>query len=479
MLRSSGKIARQCSRSVIDSARDREQRQAPNLWIWRMHNIGIRAAEDDVIKGHIYGWPDGTGFDIDIYTWTETPTVLEATINSWTTWTKETTVLGATISSWATWTEGPTVLGTTISNWATETIGTTISNQTTETIGTTTSSWTTETNSPGATPYSWIESSSLGVTMNGWISETNTSSNGSGLAIGFTSSMISVVLFGSNFVPVKKFDTGDGNITVVPIVKTIGLGLGLILWASFNLITGWATSRFGIFGIDSERTAKPYLNYIGAGLSALSAVIFLFVKSDIKSAAPSLEYSPLLSDDDINSDCIPPTESWIYRLSPPKKRLIGCSLALIAGILYGSCFIPVLYIKDHARRNESMYAGASQFDLDYVFAHFSGIFLTSTVYFLIYCTAMKNHPKVYPEAILPGFFSGILWGIGNCCWFLANHYLGAVITFPIIAAGPGFIAALWGVVIFKEIQGRKNYVLLGVAFCVILAGSLCTAFSKM
>lgn len=34
-----------------------------------------------------------------------------------------------------------------------------------------------------------------------------------------------------------------GNITVVPIVKTIGLGLGLLIWASFNLLMGWASSR--------------------------------------------------------------------------------------------------------------------------------------------------------------------------------------------------------------------------------------------
>ncbi|XP_029472051.1 transmembrane protein 144 [Rhinatrema bivittatum] len=357
--------------------------------------------------------------------------------------------------------------------------------------------------------------------MNSWTAETNaTTSNGTGLAIGFTSSMISVLLFGSNFVPVKQFDTGDGmffqwilcasiwlvslvvniilqcprfwplamvggciwatgNITVVPIVKTIGLGLGLLLWASTNLITGWTSSRFGMFGIDPEEVAKPYLNYIGAGLSVLSAVIFLFVESDIKRDAPALESAPLLRDNVINSDSVSSDESWVDKLSPTWRRIIGCSLAVVAGIFYGSCFVPVLYIKDHAKRNESMYTGASQFDLDYVFAHFSGIFLTSTVYFLIYCTVMKNHPKIYPEAILPGFVSGVLWGIGNCCWFLANHYLSAVISFPIIAAGPGFIAAMWGVLVFKEIKGLRNYVILCLAFCIILTGSLCTAFSKL
>uniref|UniRef100_A0A8C0B9R0 Transmembrane protein 144 n=1 Tax=Buteo japonicus TaxID=224669 RepID=A0A8C0B9R0_9AVES len=313
--------------------------------------------------------------------------------------------------------------------------------------------------------------------------------NGTDLAIGFTSSTVAVLLFGTNFVPVKKFDTGDGmffqwilcasiwivslvinliqncprfwplamvggflwatgNVTVVPIIKTIGLALGLLIWASFNLLTGWASSRFGWFGIDPEEVSRPILNYIGAGLSLLSAVIFLFIKTEVQSSSASLESTPLLRE----------RVSTLQLLFYSSER---CSLAVVAGILYGSSFIPVLYIKDHGRRNETMYTGASQFDLDYVFAHFSGIFLTSTIYFLIYCAVRKNKPNVYPQAILPGFVSGVLWAIANCCWFIANHYLSAVVSFPIITAG------------------LKNYMLLSVAFCIVLAGSLSTAFSKV
>ncbi|NXD89688.1 TM144 protein, partial [Chaetorhynchus papuensis] len=345
-------------------------------------------------------------------------------------------------------------------------------------------------------------------------------SNGTDLAIGFTSSTVAVLLFGTNFVPVKKFDTGDGmffqwilcasiwivslvvnliqncpqfwplamvggfvwatgNVTVVPIVKTIGLALGLLIWASFNLLTGWASSRFGWFGIDPEEVSRPILNYIGAGLSLISAVTFLFIKTEVQSSSASLESTPLLRESSINDSEHTTEDSWVNKLSPSKRRLIGCSLAVVAGILYGSSFIPVLYIKDHGRRNETGYTGASQFDLDYVFAHFSGIFLTSTIYFLIYCAVRKNKPCVYPQAILPGFLSGVLWAIANCCWFLANHYLSAVVSFPIITAGPGLVAAMWGVLVFKEIKGLKNYMLLSVSFCIILAGSLSTAFSKV
>ncbi|ELV12723.1 Transmembrane protein 144 [Tupaia chinensis] len=273
------------------------------------------------------------------------------------------------------------------------------------------------------------------------------SSNSSNLAVGYAASCVAILLFGSNFIPLKKYDTGDGmflqwvlcaavwlvgllvnlllhcpkfwpfamlggciwatgNIAVVPIIKTIGLGLGILIWGSFNALTGWASSRFGWFGMEAEEVSSPLLNYIRAGLAVVS-------------------------------------------------------LAVASGILYGSTFVPVIYIKDHSRRNDSMYAGASEYDLDYVFAHVSGIFLTSTIYFLAYCAAMRNSPKLYPEAVLPGFLSGVLWAVATCCWFVANHSLSAVVSFPIITTG------------------LQNHVLLGLAFCTILAGVLCTAFSKV
>ncbi|XP_048402891.1 transmembrane protein 144-like isoform X5 [Stegostoma tigrinum] len=301
------------------------------------------------------------------------------------------------------------------------------------------------------------------------------------LELGFIACAVAVVFFGSNFVPVKKFDTGDGNITVVPILKTIGLGLGVLIWAAFNLLMGWASSRFGWFGIDPEEVAKPWLNYLGAALSFMSAIIFFFVKSDVNTRNHSESTLPLLIDSNINTseETILSDESWVDKLSPLKKRLVGSFLAVTAGLLYGSSFVPVIYIKNQALKNETEYKNASQFDLDYVFAHFSGIFLTSTVYFVIYCAIMKNKPKLYPKAVLPGFVSGVMWAVANCCWFLANDFLSAVVSFPIITAVPGFIAALWGVLVFREIKGLRNYVILSIAFCTVSAGALTTAFSKV
>jgi hypothetical protein len=51
--------------------------------------------------------------------------------------------------------------------------------------------------------------------------------------------------------------------------------------------------------------------------------------------------------------------------------------------------------------------------LEYVFSQFCGTLLASTVYFLIYCIYKRNKPDLYPEAVGPGFLSGILWAVAD------------------------------------------------------------------
>ena len=72
--------------------------------------------------------------------------------------------------------------------------------------------------------------------------------------------------------------------------------------------------------------------------------------------------------------------------------------------------------------------------MDYVFAHFTGILITSTVYMLIYSAAMKNKPRIYPQVILPGFVSGVMWAVGGIGWFVANDTLSQPVSFPIITS---------------------------------------------
>lgn len=349
--------------------------------------------------------------------------------------------------------------------------------------------------------------------------------------LGFITAFIAVFFYGTNFAPVKKFDTGDGmffqwvlcsaimfvgivvqlirsspkfypivmlggflwetgNICVVPIIKTIGLGLGLCMWGVTNLLSGWVTGRFGLFGLNAEVPNNQVLNYVGVALAVASAVIFAMVRNEVSTAGldhtivvtesdleTSSERSPLLGPtstriNEPQSDVDLDDESFIDRLSPGAKRIVGVLLCIFSGLFYGQIFTPATYIQDNVK-------GASQNGIDYVFACYCGIYLTSTAYFLIYAAFQRNRPKVYPRAILPGFISGLMWGIATSSWFIANKVLSNAIAFPIVTTGPAVIASLLGVFAFHEIKGRRNYLILSLAMTVTVTGAVLTGLSKL
>lgn len=371
------------------------------------------------------------------------------------------------------------------------------------------------------------------VTMTtGYITTTESQEDVYPAYLGFVTAFIAVFFYGTNFAPVKKFDTGDGmffqwvlcsaimvtgiivqlarnspkfypivmlggflwetgNVCVVPIIKTIGLGLGLCIWGVANLLSGWLTGRFGLFGLKDEIPNNQVLNYVGVSLAVASAVIFAMVKNEVSTAGidqtyvvsntedyeRSSERSPLLGPQSSsvnrlqnNSDV--EDETFIDRLSPRAKQITGVGLCLFSGILYGQLFTPATYIQDNEK-------DASQNGIDYVFATYCGIYLTSSVYLLIYAAFKRNLPKVYPRAILPGFISGLMWGVATSSWFIANKTLSNAIAFPIVTTGPAVIASLLGVFAFHEIKGRRNYLILSLAMTVTVTGAVLTGLSKL
>ncbi|CAG5124075.1 unnamed protein product, partial [Candidula unifasciata] len=294
-----------------------------------------------------------------------------------------------------------------------------------------------------------------------------------------------------------------GNLCVVPIFKTIGMGLGMSTWSTFGLIVGWATGRFGLFGTDPDKITNSAMNYVGVALAFGSILLYVLVKNEISG---STEVEVDVSDDvlihaetsSINNSiqssadgsniivfkrssdpaCTSPDiqgsddRMYIENLSPVKKKIIGTALAIFSGILYGVQFTPATYVQEN-------YVGASKNGLDYVFTHFCGIYATSCVYLFLYCAVKANKPKVYPEVILPGIVSGIMWAIATSCWFIANAEISEAVSFPIVSTAPAAIASLfWGVIVFHEIKGVKNIIILLLAFCVMSAGAILAGLSK-
>ena len=55
--------------------------------------------------------------------------------------------------------------------------------------------------------------------------------NATDLTIGFISSTVAIVLFGSNFVPLKKYDTGDGNYFSFTVNFKLFLSVISLFWS--------------------------------------------------------------------------------------------------------------------------------------------------------------------------------------------------------------------------------------------------------
>ncbi|CDS37916.1 transmembrane protein 144 [Echinococcus multilocularis] len=271
---------------------------------------------------------------------------------------------------------------------------------------------------------------------------------------GWAAIFVCAVCFGTNLIPIKKFNMGDGlscqwlmcngilivgiavqlivgtlyrvpvfhplamlggalwaagNSLTVVIIESIGLSLSTLIWSTANMLFGFTTSRFGVFGIPPKIPSRPTMNYVGVAIAVISGVF----------------------------------------------------LAIVAGSIYGNTFVPTIYI-------QSMVKGASQAGLDYVFAYFVGIWSASTIIFVVYALVKCNRPW-FPakQAILPSILSGILFGLAQSSWFIANAALGEPITFPIVSTCPALIATL----------GRRNLIILCVAMCVTITGLLLNAFA--
>jgi len=260
-----------------------------------------------------------------------------------------------------------------------------------------------------------------------------------------------------------------GNMTTVPIIQCIGLGVGLFLWSTVSLFLGWLTGTLGLFHITPTVVNIPWLNYLGAVLAILSGIAFALIKPN----PPEEKEEEKAFITSINEAPVEDHKSVFQKLSPTYQRILGVVLSLIGGCCYGTNMTPPQYIMNTCKT-------CSQNGLDYIFPHFCGIMLTSTGYFLIYCMVMKNKPWISSELTLPAWISGAMWGVAQCMAFIANSAkdVGFVISFPIFSTIPGIIASLWGIIIFKEISGMRNYLAFAGAFLIVASSVICVTLSQ-
>ncbi|KAK0394321.1 hypothetical protein QR680_000681 [Steinernema hermaphroditum] len=319
-------------------------------------------------------------------------------------------------------------------------------------------------------------------------------------AVGYIATLISCCAFGFMFAPLRKFDCRDGffvqwvecavvfmfgfvinairefpkfnlvaciggflyatgNVASVPIVDAIGIGLGMLIWGSIQVTVGWCVARFGLFGTTAQDVHNNAMNIAGLMLTLVSGAMFVFVKHDSKNKD---EVKP------VEGAAAVPVEREGFIT---KKKAFFLGLAVFLGIFHGLMLTPLEYIQ----KNDPH---ASSNVLDYVFSYFSSVFFFSTVYFVAYCIVKKNRPYARPELILPSVGYGVLWSIGMTLFFISNHALLQVVSFPITTRLPAIIGALTDVFLYRTIKGSRNLLILTLAIAIGVTGVVLVALSN-
>ena len=365
---------------------------------------------------------------------------------------------------------------------------------------------------------------------------TSANSTNTHIIIGVALTIIPTICFGSNYVPVKSFETGDGvffqwvmsvailiggfvtyciqqfptfyveaaiggaiwslgNVCVVPIIKLVGLSIGFLIWAMTSMVVGWATNTFGLFGVDRKVLCYPVINYVGVAACVVGGVMIAFVQPSLdrkKEQGNNTERAPLIQNNEdskilsssyktINGDSkkvqiANSTDdlAWIASLHPVIRKLLGVGLGFMSGMFYGFMFLPISLMTTQAHNN-TYYSPDS---IDYAFPYTVGIFLMGTLVLVVYCFIKLNKPSINPQALLPGLFSGGIWAAGAMVWIYVNGILSSSITFPIVSSVPPIISSIWGILVFREIQGNKNLFLFLLSFVFILCGVLLVSLSE-
>ncbi|CAF1454949.1 unnamed protein product [Didymodactylos carnosus] len=298
-----------------------------------------------------------------------------------------------------------------------------------------------------------------------------------------TGLLINLILQSTVFFPlvlIGGFLWASGNILSLHVIQINGVGLSMLLWSTTNVLLGWASGRWGWFGLMPDKIFSPYLNYVGVAITCVSGLIFFNIKTDkqkiesdtkLNGNVDVMSLTPLNEGVEVN----PTIQSSSKKLYTRKFRLLASLLAIIAGSFFGLTFTPSTYIQHHPEK----YPYSSNNGLDYCFSMYSGVLLTSFVYYSFNIIIKHNQPfMIESKTIFPAFSSGIMWGLGQAGFLVANSVLNQAIAFPLVIAGPSCVAVIWALFYFKDMSGIRNYVYISVGIILRIGAAILIVFSK-
>ncbi|KAI6233749.1 hypothetical protein M3Y99_00890500 [Aphelenchoides fujianensis] len=347
--------------------------------------------------------------------------------------------------------------------------------------------------------------------------------------IGLIQCLISTVLFGSSFVPIKNYEFGDGIFSlqirsttilvfgfgaflwtgqshfyafamlggsiwtvacliILPCIGELGLGVAVLVYSFMNCVTQWVTGNFGLFWTNA-RPPPPenmWINYIGLVGLLVGGGLIAFVKAErpqpklsTVSTISTVQVLPQKPKNLAEEFTFAHKGAYYgmtgYRLRNLNgRRIFAFAAALFAGFLFGEDVTPLIIMQD----NPAVWPNAPTNNENFIFSYYVGIFLTTSLVFAGYCVVKKNRPFVNNELALPSMVSGVMWSVAQGLFIICTHHLSVSVSGPISAICPSVVASCWSVFYFHEIQGRRNLIYLAASIGFTAIGTIFIALSK-
>lgn len=275
-------------------------------------------------------------------------------------------------------------------------------------------------------------------------------------ATGLSLTIFAAFFFGTYFVPLKR--SNDNPFTYQAFVGIGALIVGIITSFLLNIpfqastiaiIPGimWASANF----IGASAVMNSGVSWLSIGQAVVLLTSFLWGVLFFKEPFQSLPLAII----GISLLMLGILLVSVGGLKDGSKKK-GLAFFVIAGIIWGSIYVPPLSFKMPAR--------------SIIPSMMLGVFLSGLVLFLI---RRRFQPSNASNSIL----SGMLWATGNVAATLAIDLIGIALAGPLPQLAM-LVSVVWGTFYFKEVEGNNKILRMIVGGLILVLGAILLALAK-
>uniref|UniRef100_A0A8R1EA90 Uncharacterized protein n=1 Tax=Caenorhabditis japonica TaxID=281687 RepID=A0A8R1EA90_CAEJA len=107
-------------------------------------------------------------------------------------------------------------------------------------------------------------------------------------------------------------------------MNRLGLAVPILIWNTISCLTGWATARYGLFGVPEGVPSSIVLNYLGVAVLVVGSSFFLFIKSHV--------YKPKDAEKPTSAAEFSSEKSWDLRRSDVPQYFTAVSQTILRNI---------------------------------------------------------------------------------------------------------------------------------------------------